>query len=1071
MLILLFNLCGIHDLPAQSTYILPDEVNTEYKKLEAGLDYNRMVKPILADKCFACHGNDRNTRKADLRLDKSENAYAPLPQSPGRVAISPKNPGKSELILRILSQVQEYVMPQPQSNLILSAKEKAILVKWIEEGAEYQPHWSFLPIKPLQIPEIKLKDWANNPIDYFIGHQLEKQGLTPSPAAPRELLLRRLYLDLTGLPPGIKTLDEFLNDTSPDAYEKQVDKLLASAHYGEKMAMPWLDLARFADSHGYTVDRLRNMSPYRDWVIRSFNANMPYDHFISQQLAGDLMPNPTTEMLIATAFNRNHPQNMEGGIIEIEFQTEYAVDRTNTFGEAFIGLSVGCARCHDHKFDPISHKNYYQLFSFFNQVKEAGQIAWNNAMPTPTILLPGNEKKKVIAFIEESINKSKTTLDSASHAARPAFEAWMQTGSYKKLAAFDYPQAGLKAYYPLNGDLSNYLNPDQIAQIRRETDTTPEQPIFDILGKTRSLVLDGDGYLDLLHHGRFRKSDPFSIGIWIKIPSDFKEGVIFHKSIAERLYNFRGYHVYFKEGRLQINMAHTAPSNALTRWTKNPVPLDQWIQLTLTYDGSSSAYGFNLFIDGLKIELETTMDQLYKDISFGFDPEPALQVGGWWRGLGFKGGRVSELLIYDRLLTDHEIKILARKSSWLSLGNKPHDQLSIEEKSNLWDYYNLAEDSTSLELRAQLQLKRRALSDSTENIQEIMVMQETGQPVKTYLLKRGNYMDPGEEVFPSTPEFILPMGNDLPRNRYGLSQWLTNKNHPLTARVAVNRLWQIYFGNGLVKTTEDFGNQGELPSHPELLDWLAGYFMDSGWDIKKLNKLIVMSATYRQDSRANIELLNADPENKFLARGPSKRLSAEVMRDLALASSGLINDSVGGNSIKAYQPEGLWEINSATYQSDSVPEIYRRSLYILVKRSVPNPTLALFDAPDRSSCISRRQRTNTPSQALVVLNDPTFVESAKVMGEYMTRKQDPEQAIREIYRKVTARDLNDQELKLLLSLQRQTNERFKKDPRKAQGWLDSGFYLVDPDLYLVQIAANAVVASVILNSDASIMNR
>jgi len=439
--------------------------------------------------------------------------------------------------------------------------------------------------------------------------------------------------------------------------------------------------------------------------------------------------------------------------------------------------------------------------------------------------------------------------------------------------------------------------------------------------------------------------------------------------------------------------------------------------------------------------------------------------------LGFKGGRVSELLIYDRLLTDHEIKILARKSSWLSLGNKPHDQLSIEEKSNLWDYYNLAEDSTSLELRAQLQLKRRALSDSTENIQEIMVMQETGQPVKTYLLKRGNYMDPGEEVFPSTPEFILPMGNDLPRNRYGLSQWLTNKNHPLTARVAVNRLWQIYFGNGLVKTTEDFGNQGELPSHPELLDWLAGYFMDSGWDIKKLNKLIVMSATYRQDSRANIELLNADPENKFLARGPSKRLSAEVMRDLALASSGLINDSVGGNSIKAYQPEGLWEINSATYQSDSVPEIYRRSLYILVKRSVPNPTLALFDAPDRSSCISRRQRTNTPSQALVVLNDPTFVESAKVMGEYMTRKQDPEQAIREIYRKVTARDLNDQELKLLLSLQRQTNERFKKDPRKAQGWLDSGFYLVDPDLYLVQIAANAVVASVILNSDASIMNR
>ncbi len=332
-------------------------------------------------------------------------------------------------------------------------------------------------------------------------------------------------------------------------------------------------------------------------------------------------------------------------------------------------------------------------------------------------------------------------------------------------------------------------------------------------------------------------------------------------------------------------------------------------------------------------------------------------------------------------------------------------------------------------------------------------------------------MDPGEEVYPSTPEFILPMNGNLPRNRYGLAQWLTNKNHPLTARVAVNRLWQIFFGNGLVKTTEDFGNQGELPSHPELLDWLAGHFMDSGWDIKKLNKLIVMSATYRQDSRANTELLNSDPENRFLARGPSKRLSAEVLRDLALASSGLINDSIGGNSIKAYQPEGFWDINSSTYESDSVAEIYRRSLYILVRRSVPNPTLALFDAPDRSSCISRRQRTNTPSQALVVLNDPTFVEASKVMGEYMTRKRNPAEAIREVYRKVTARNPNDQELKLLVSLHRQTYERFKKDPRKAQGWLDSGFYLVDPDLYLVQIAANAVVASVILNSDASIMNR
>ena len=1071
MVTLLCMIWTIRNLPAQSTYILPDDVNIEYKRLENGLDYNRMVKPILADKCFACHGNDRNTREAGLRLDRSENAYASLPQNPGRVAITPKDPAKSELILRIISQVPEYMMPEPQSNLVLTAKEKAILVKWVEEGAEYQPHWSFIPVKSTKIPDIKLKGWANNPIDHFIAHQLEKQGLSHSLAAPRELLLRRLYLDLIGLPPDIDALDEFLNDPSADAYEKQVDKLLASAHYGEKMAIPWLDLARFADSHGYTVDRLRNMSPFRDWVIRAFNANMPYDQFITQQLAGDLMPNPTTDMKIATAFNRNHPQNMEGGIIETEFQHEYAMDRTNTFGEVFLGLSLGCARCHDHKFDPVSQKNYYELFSFFNRVKEAGQIAWNNAMPTPTILLPSDEKKKVLAFINKSIIEKESQLASSSTVVMPAFETWLKNESFKKLLDSNYPQTGLKAYYPLNGDLKNSIRPDEQAQMRRETDTMPEKPVFEMQGNVHALVLDGDGYLDLLHHGKFRKSDPFSIGIWIKIPRDFREGVIFHKSIAERLYNFRGYHVYFKEGKLEISMAHTAPSNALTRLTKNQIPTGQWIQLTLTYDGSSKAEGLNVFIDGRPMEMETTMDQLYKDILLGFNPEPALQVGGWWRGLGFKEGRVSELLIYDRLLTGYEIKILARKANWQFLKEKSFSQLSEEEKNLLWDYYLLVEDSTSLSLRSELSFHRRTLSDSTEHIPEIMVMQESDLPVKSFVLNRGNYMDPGEEVKSATPEFILPMQDGLPKNRYGLAQWLTNKNHPLTARVAINRLWQNFFGNGLVKTAEDFGNQGEMPSHPELMDWLAGYFMDSGWDIKKINKLIVMSATYQQDSRVSEDMSSGDPENRFLARGPSQRLTAELLRDLILTASGLINDSIGGNSIKAYQPEGLWDINGASYKPDSVPEIYRRSLYILVKRSVPNPTLSLFDAPDRSACISRRQRTNTPSQALVMLNDPTFIEGAKVMGEHMARLNNPEKAIGEVYRKLTARTINDQELQLLVTLQKQTYARFKNDPQKAQGWLNAGLYLVDPGMDSLQVAANAVVASTILNSDAAIMKR
>jgi len=1055
----------------QSTYVLPDDVRVEYGQLPPGQDYNRIVKPILSDNCFACHGNDRNQRKAGLRLDRRENAYGPLPQNPGRVAITPKDLHNSELVHRILSIEPEYLMPEPQSHLVLSAKEKAILVKWVEEGAIYQPHWSFIPPQPIKIPTIKTKGWARNAIDSFIAYPLEQQNLNNSPPAPRELILRRLYLDLTGLPPSLSELDAFLSDPEEDAYENQVDRLLQSPHYGEKMSVQWLDLARFSDSHGYTVDRLRDMSPYRDWVIKSFNDNLSYDSFIGQQLAGDLMPNPTTDMLIATAFNRNHPQNMEGGIIEEEFQTEYAIDRTNTFGEAFLGLSLGCARCHDHKFDPVSQKNYYELFAYFNRVREAGQIAWNNAMPTPTILLPSAEKQKVIDFINHSIQAREEKLSAIPSESIIRFENWLQNESFKQLPSSPYPQFGLKAYYPLDGGLENSVIPNQAGQMRRETDTLSEPPVFETNGKGKALVLDGDGYLDLLNQGKFRRSDPFTIGLWIRIPKEFKEGVIFHKSIAERLYNFRGYHVYFKEGKLEINMAHTAPSNALTRLTKELIPRGKWIQLTLTYDGSSKAKGLNLFIDGIKMEMETRMDQLYKDISFGMDPEPALQIGGWWRGLGFKGGRVDELLIYDRQLTDYEIKIIAHKADWNFLHEKSSPQLSSEERAILFDYYLAAVDSCALSVYQELNKERRALADSTEAIPEIMIMQELSPPKKSHILNRGNYMDPGEEVKPNTPEFLLPIAEDLPKNRYGLANWLTDKNNPLTARVAVNRFWQNFFGQGLVKTTEDFGNQGESPSHPELLDWLARYFVASGWDIKKLNKLIVMSATYRQDSRTNPEIYDLDPENRYLARGPSARLSAELLRDQALAASGLLNDTIGGPSVKAYQPEGLWEINSDDYKPDSIPGIYRRSVYILIKRSVPNPTLALFDAPDRSACITRRQRTNTPSQALVTLNDPTFIEAAKVLGENMARSKYPESAIVDTYRKLTARIPTDQELKLLISLQQQTYERFKKEPQKAQGWLDSGLYLVDPDLQLIQIAAFGVVASTILNSDASLMKR
>lgn len=1051
---------------------LPKEVALAYRDLPARLDYNLHVKPVLADKCFACHGPDKAKQKAGLRLDLAEAAFAELPENPGKYAIKPGSLSGSEFFHRIVSADPEYIMPVPASHLELSAKEKAILIKWIEDGAVYKPHWAFVKPEKSAPPAVKVSNRVVNPIDNFIFSRLEEEKLTPAAEADRETLLRRVSLDLTGLPPTIAETDNFLKDNTANAYEKQVDRLLASPQYGEKMAVDWLDLARFADSHGYTVDRLRDMSPYRDWVINAFNKNMPYSGFITWQLAGDLMPHPTKDMIIATAFNRNHQQNMEGGIIEEEYQTEYVVDRTNTFGDAFMGLSVGCAKCHDHKFDPISQKNYYELFSFFNNVKEAGQISWDDATPTPSLLLPAPEKEKILRFLAADIATQEQQLAQAVSNAGPGFEKWMQLGRYKNLAAEKIPQAGLQAVYTFDdGSLRSSTPHVKAGSMKRETGQPGDAPVFDSRETGKALTLTGDTWLDLNETGVFGKSDPFSIGIQINIPQALKEGVILHKGQAERLYNFRGYHLSLKEDRLELTMAHTAPSNAITRITRAAVPRDQWLQLLITYDGSSAAAGLRLYLNGEEAAMGTTMDQLTKDILFAGARQPGLQIGGWWRGMGFKGGKADNITVYNRQLTPFEAAVLAGKNSWQGMLAADRAALSAATVQALKDYYLSAVDPGVQQQRKALQQLRRQLTDSTAGVQELMVMQEMPIPKKTFILQRGNYNMPAEEVKPNTPPAILPFPKNLPRNRYGLAQWLTDDNHPLTARVAVNRFWQNFFGIGLVKTAEDFGNQGELPSHPQLLDWLAVYFRETGWDIKKLNKLIVMSATYRQSSVAGKALLEKDPENRLLAHGPAFRMPAEMIRDNALQAAGLLNRKIGGASVKPYQPDGLWEINNSSYTPDTGDAVYRRSLYVLVKRTVPNPTLATFDGVSRSYCVVRRQKTNTPLQALVTLNDPSFTEAMKVMGVQMLAEKDIRKSIIDAYRRLTARTPSPKEVDLLLQLQRAEMQKFTQHPGKAAGWLRAGQYRVDSKSDTLQVAANAVVASTILNSDACLTKR
>ena len=1051
---------------------IPDEIKTEYASLPEKLDYNLDVKPILSDKCFACHGPDKAKQKAGLRLDLADAAFDDLPDSPGKVAIDPGDLEDSEMFHRIMSNDPRMIMPTPQSHLSLTNQEKAVLIKWIQDGAEYKTHWAFeKPEKP-SLPSVEDDNWIKNDIDNFVLAKLEANNLKPQKEANNELLLRRIHLDLTGLPPTLNDIDAFLTDKSENAYEKVVDKLLASKQYGEKLATDWMDVARFADSHGYTVDRYRDMSPYRDWVIRSFNENQPYNQFIKWQLAGDLMEKPTQDQLIATAFNRNHQQNMEGGIIEEEFRVEYVTDRTNTVSTAFLGLSMECAKCHDHKYDPITQKNYYEMFSFFNNVNEAGQISWDDAMPVPTLQLPTKKQQEIVNFIQTKLNKiEKNPTYTASINAE--YNAWILSGKYKKDLQKNIDTTGLKAVYSFENNLKNNL--DTLKGImRRDVGKNDDLPNFVKGIKGTGMQFEGDVWFDTQGVGAFHRYEPFTIGLWVNVPKTLKEGVILHRGVMSGLFGFRGYHLQLKSNKLEFTLARTVPDNAIIVHSKMDIPKEKWIHLTMTYDGSSTANGAKIYLNGQPLEADIISDNLTKDIALFLgktQKQPGIQLGAWGRGLGFKNGKMDEVSVYNRLLSPYEILVMAGKSDWSDFIAKDYNSLTNDDKNILKNYFISAKSVFAKRWFYDKQNLRKAKNDSIETIQEIMVMKEMKKPRQGYILNRGVYDNYGEKVFPNTPESILAYDDKLPKNRLGLAEWLINEEHPLTARVTVNRYWQMMFGVGIVKTTNDFGNQGELPSNKDLLDYLAVDFVENDWNVKDLLKKIAMSATYRQSSKASPELLRDDPENRLMARGPSLRLSAEMIRDNALVASGLIKSNIGGKSIKPYQPAGLWAINGDVYTPDSTDEIYKRSLYMIVKRSVPHPTLSTFDATARNACTVRRQNTSTPLQALVLMNDPTFIETCKVMGQTIVKEGNSAGAIERIFRKITGRKPIKKEIDLLLFEQKMAYEKFRKTPSKSNAWVNMGLYKIDDALDKNWIAANTVVVNTILNSDASITKR
>lgn len=1019
------------------------------------VDFNYHVKPILSDKCFACHGPDKATQKADLRLDTEEGAFRTVLESGGH-PIVPGDLERSEAYQRIISTDLELKMPPPEFNVDLTPYEIEVLEKWIDQGAEYKPHWAFTPLTTVKVPEIGEAARANNPIDHFIVEKLDQMGLDPSPEATKEELIRRLNFDLTGLPPTLEAIETFVQDNSPKAYEKLVDRLLASPHYGERMASEWLDVARYADSHGYQDDKPRTMWPWRDWVIQAYNDNLPYDDFVTWQLAGDLLPDPTFAQKLATGFNRNHAISQEGGIIEEEYLAEYVADRVQTFGTAFIGLTLQCARCHDHKYDPLSQKEFYEMFAFFNNVNERGRIGYFDLAPQPAIPYENQLLQEEINDIHKMVAQLEGEQANFAHKIEEqSLKNWFGTVDWEvlkaeKLASYlkmDFSES-VSVKDEITGVLSGTLNDKLDAHIPYPSVVEGKIEKALAFNGTNALVI-GDNIGDYEHNVEF------SLGAWVNPSKNDKTraGIISRRN-GEQYQG--GYGLYRDtDGTLRMELVHSR-DNAIAVKTKTKIPLRQWTHVVGIYDGSGKASGVALYINGQPQATVTAADNLDgKSILVGNQPT----IGHWMArainrsGYGGFTGAIDEVVLYGKEVTPLEVQYLS--------GSQPHFETE-------WAHtlHRNRENREWAALKGQLS----DLKGKDTTIPQVMIMKEMDSIKPAYILDRGVYDAKLEEVQRGTPEAVLAFSRELPQNRLGLSQWLFDRQNPLTARVIVNRMWQTIFGKGLVRTPEDFGNQGALPSHPALLDWLALDFMTHGWDTKRLLKQLVMTATYKQSSQMK-DTYDLDPENILLARGPYKKLTAEMMRDQALVSSGLLYDKIGGKWVKPYQPPGIWkdlanQIGENKYRQSKGQDLYRRSIYTYWKRTIPVPSMLTFDASERAMCTVKRQATSTPLQSLVLLNDAQYTEASRVLAQEMIKKsQTPAERIGLAFESIISRPASEKEIALLSRIYKSELERFAKEEGSGAKLIGIGQSKADTNLDKDELAALTVVVSAIFNLD------
>jgi len=985
----------------------------------APLSFNRDIRPILSNNCYQCHGPDSAARKANLRLDREANSRAELKS--GSSAIVPGNLEDSELIYRITTSDVDEKMPPADSHRKLTPQQIETLKQWVKQGAKYEKHWSFIPPQAAPLPKVKQVDWPRNGIDHFVLARLETDGLKPAPAADKATLLRRVSFDLIGLPPTLKELDTFIADKSPKAFEKVVDRLLASPRYGEHMARYWLDAARYADTNGYQYDTHRNMWPWRDWVINAYNRNLPFDQFTIEQLAGDLLPKATLQQKVATGFNRNHPITIEGGIIPEEYRTEYVIDRVTTTAQVWMGMSFLCARCHDHKFDPISQKEFYQFMAFFNQVPERGNSGF-----TPNIKVPPAGLAKITA----DLAAAEQSLKNREQAIAAAQTKWEKTFKAEPTQAVWTP---LKPAETTGGNGTTFkLLPDGSTLVGGKS---PASEVYTIRLHTKAtditaLRLEALTHPSLPHGGAGRAFNSNFVLSEFEADSspsirDSQRHVIKFASVAAD-YSQRNYHINTTiDGKPNTGWAVDGP-------TKKENRAAMFI--------ATKPFGFKGGTD------------LIVRLHFHF---------GGHHGIG--RFRIS--------FTESASPTLNGTLSIPQIAALPSAKRTAQQLKRLRDHF--LRTAAPPEDKA-LHVKITALRTQQQKLNSAgstsMIMADMANPRKTYVLHRGQYDQKREEVSVGTPAALGAMPQDTPRNRLGLARWLVNGKHPLTARVAVNREWQRLFGEGLVKSTEEFGTQGDWPSHPALLDWLAVQFTKSGWDQKALLKLIVTSATYRQDSRASAKLLAHDRDNRLLARGPRHRLDAEMIRDNALAASGLLVNQIGGPSVFPYHPKGLWlELNnrpgySRTYQQGKSHDLYRRSLYTYWKRTVPPPSMATFDAPEREFCLVRRSRTNTPLQAFVMLHDPQFIEAARhLAARMMTANKSTEERIAFGFRVITARKPSPREIQILSRLYTKRVAHYQANPKAAVSLLAIGESAIPQHQSPTELAAWTTVARTMLN--------